>query len=139
MIPIDRRAKSSWLEKLEYCARSLRLRISWFARQENRRGLGLSRKRVTSKALPVAVFSCAVKRARTAKARGLNKRLARARQLYGQGWSLPFVVSGLYDKLDELRQLCGSESIEEILDVTIDLKRRLNRTAELQGKVVQRP
>jgi hypothetical protein len=29
----------------------------------------------------------------------------------------------------------GSESIEEILDGVIDLQRRLNRMAELQGKV----
>jgi hypothetical protein len=48
---------------------------------------------------------------------------------------LPFVVNGLYDKLDELRRLHGSESIEEILNGIIDRRRRINRMAELQGKV----
>jgi hypothetical protein len=36
----------------------------------------------------------------------------------------------------DLRKRYGSDSIEEILDLTIDPKRRLNRMAELQGKVV---
>jgi hypothetical protein len=67
---------------------------------------------------------------------GLSSRLARARQLYGPGRPLPEVVNGLYEKLDELRQLYGSESIEEILDGIIDRKRRLNRLAELQSKMV---
>jgi hypothetical protein len=65
-----------------------------------------------------------------------NTRLDQARILYGPKRSLPAVVSGLYEKLDELRKLSGYESIEEILDGTIDRQRRLNRMAELQGKVV---
>ena len=44
-------------------------------------------------------------------------------------------MSGLYEKLDELRKLYGSESIEEILDGIIDRRRRLNRMIELQRKV----
>ena len=67
---------------------------------------------------------------------GLNVRLAQARLLYGPNRSISAVVSGLYGKLDELRRLYGYDSIEEILDLTIDLKKRLDRMAELQGKVV---
>jgi hypothetical protein len=52
---------------------------------------------------------------------GLNKRLDQARLRYGPGRSLPQVVSRLYEKLDELRNLYGSDSIEEILDPTIDI------------------
>jgi hypothetical protein len=66
---------------------------------------------------------------------GLNARLTQARLLYGPNRSLQTVVSGLYEKLDELRRLYGYDSIEEILDLTIDLKKRLDRMAELQGKV----
>jgi hypothetical protein len=68
---------------------------------------------------------------------GLNTRLARARQLYGPGRSLPFVVSGLYDKLDELCRLYGSESAEAVLDDVIAWRRRFNRLDELQSKVTQ--
>jgi hypothetical protein len=58
-----------------------------------------------------------------------------ARQLYGTGRSLPQVVSALYEKLDKLRQLAGSEAIEDILDELIAWRTRLNRFAELQNKV----
>lgn len=44
-------------------------------------------------------------------------------------------MSGLYEKLDELRALYGFESIEEIVDGIIDRRRRINRMAELLGKV----
>jgi hypothetical protein len=67
---------------------------------------------------------------------GLNTRLGQARLIYGPKRSIPAVVTGLYEKLDELRKLYDYDSIEDILDLTIDLKRRLNRMAELQGKVV---
>ena len=66
---------------------------------------------------------------------GLNKRLSQARTLYGPEQSLPAVVSGLYEKLDELRNLYGSDRIEEILDGIVDRRRRLNRMIELQSKV----
>jgi hypothetical protein len=58
-----------------------------------------------------------------------------ARQLYGPGRSLPFVVSGLYDKLDELRRLYRSETIEAVLDDVIAWRERFNRLVELQSKV----
>jgi hypothetical protein len=45
-------------------------------------------------------------------------------------------VSGLYAQLDELRQVYGSESIEEILEGTIDGKGRLNRLVELRSKTM---
>jgi hypothetical protein len=67
---------------------------------------------------------------------GLDTRLDQARMLYGPNRSISVVVSGLYEKLSELRKLYGFDSIEEILDLTIDLKRRLDRMAEPQGKVV---
>jgi hypothetical protein len=56
----------------------------------------------------------------------------------GQRQTTPIaaVVSDLYEKLDELRKLYGYDSIQQILDLTIDFKRRLDRMAELQGKVV---
>jgi predicted CopG family antitoxin len=44
-------------------------------------------------------------------------------------------VSGLYEQLDELRKLYGSESIEEILRGIIGRRRRLNRMIELQSNV----
>ena len=64
---------------------------------------------------------------------GLNVRLAQARLLYGPNRSISAVVSGLYGKLDELRRLYGYDSIEEILDLTIDLKKRLDRMAVKGG------
>jgi hypothetical protein len=63
-------------------------------------------------------------------------RLARARQLYGPGRSLPEVVNGLYRKLDRIRQLYDSEHIEDVLDDIIDQKLCLNRLVELQSKVM---
>jgi hypothetical protein len=63
--------------------------------------------------------------------------LARPRQLYGPGRSLPFVVSGLYDKLDELCRLYGSELAEDVLDDVIAWRKRFNRLVELQSKVTQ--
>jgi hypothetical protein len=45
-------------------------------------------------------------------------------------------VSGLYEKLDELRKLSGSESMEEILDGMIDRQKRLDHMAELQSHVM---
>jgi hypothetical protein len=71
-----------------------------------------------------------------ARQRCQQRRGTFSRILYGPERSLPAVVSALYKKLDELRKLCGYESIEEILDGIIDRQRRLNRMAELQGKVV---
>jgi hypothetical protein len=49
---------------------------------------------------------------------------------------LPAAVSGLYDPLDELRQLYGAESIEEVLASGLLAKKRLNRLAELKSKVM---
>jgi hypothetical protein len=46
------------------------------------------------------------------------------------------VANGLYDKLDALRLLYGSEFVEEVLDGIIDRKRRLNRLVELKSKVI---
>jgi hypothetical protein len=46
------------------------------------------------------------------------------------------VVSGLCDQLDELRQLYGAESIEEVLASIIDRRKRLNRLVELKSKVM---
>jgi len=71
---------------------------------------------------------------------GLNTRLGRTQILYGPDRSLPLVVNKHYDKLDELRQLYGSEFIEQILDGrvrnvgSIDRKKRLSRLVELQSK-----
>jgi hypothetical protein len=65
---------------------------------------------------------------------GLNKRLGHARILYGPGRSE--VVNGLYRKLDRIRQLYGSEHIEDVLDDIIERKEHLNRVVELQSKVM---
>jgi hypothetical protein len=46
------------------------------------------------------------------------------------------VANGLYDELDALRLLYGSEFVEEVLDGIIDRKRRLNRLVELKSKVI---
>src|SRR5262249_15985352 len=70
-----------------------------------------------------------------AKSRGVHLP-PKARIFYGSGRLLPAVVSGLYEKLDELRKLRGSESIEEILDGVINRQRRFNRVIELESKVV---
>jgi hypothetical protein len=48
-------------------------------------------------------------------------------------------VNGLYEKLDELRQLYGSESIEEILDGINRRRTRINRMVELQSSGAERP
>jgi hypothetical protein len=45
-------------------------------------------------------------------------------------------VSGLYAKLDKLRKLYGSDSIEEIVDDVIAWRLRFNRLVELQNKVM---
>jgi hypothetical protein len=45
-------------------------------------------------------------------------------------------VSELYAKLDKLRKLYGSESIEEIVDDVIAWRLRFNRLVELQNKVM---
>jgi hypothetical protein len=45
-------------------------------------------------------------------------------------------VNGLYYQLDELRELYGVESIEEIVGGIINRKRRLNRPVELQSKTI---
>ena len=50
------------------------------------------------------------------------------------GRSLPEAVSGIYYQLDELRQLYGVQSVEQILAGVIDRKKRLNRLVELQSK-----
>jgi hypothetical protein len=44
-------------------------------------------------------------------------------------------VNGLYEKLNLLRQLYGSDELGGILDGIIDRKLRLNRMVELQRKV----
>jgi hypothetical protein len=71
---------------------------------------------------------------------GSTRGLATPRILYGTGRSLPQVVSGLYEKLDELRKLYGCESIEEILDLTIDPKDvSREHLAELARQKAQSP
>jgi hypothetical protein len=67
---------------------------------------------------------------------GINMRLARARRPYGPGASVPLIVKGLYNQLDELRKLCRPKSIEEILAGLIDRKKRFNRLVELQSKAL---
>jgi hypothetical protein len=49
---------------------------------------------------------------------------------------MPQVVNGLLEKLDRLRQLYGSDSIEEIVDDVIAWRLRFNRLIELQNKVL---
>jgi hypothetical protein len=49
---------------------------------------------------------------------------------------MPQVVNGLLEKLDRLRQLYGSDSIEEIFDDVIAWRLRFNRLIELQNKVL---
>jgi hypothetical protein len=50
---------------------------------------------------------------------------------------MALVMSGLYDKLEELRQLYGPDlTIEEILDGIISRKQQLNRLVKLQSKVM---
>jgi hypothetical protein len=66
--------------------------------------------------------------------RGSTHGSGKRRILYGHGRSLPAVVSGLYVKLDRLRQLYGADQVEEILDGIIERKKRLNRLVELQSK-----
>jgi hypothetical protein len=71
---------------------------------------------------------------------GLNARLVRAREI-GPERSLPAVVSGIYDKLDNVRRLYGrmygyDMSIEEILDVIILQTARLSRLVELQSQTM---
>jgi hypothetical protein len=68
----------------------------------------------------------------------LNTRLMRAREMYGPERSMPQVVTGIYDKLDNVRRLYSTiygydMSIEEILDVIILHTRRLGRLVELQS------
>jgi len=43
----------------------------------------------------------------------------------------------LYDKLDKVLQLYGSDSIEDVLTGIARRKRRLNRLVELQSKVAR--
>ena len=58
-----------------------------------------------------------------------------ARIRYGSDQSLIAVVTGLYEKLNLLRQLYGNDELGGILDGIIDRKLRLNRMVELQRKV----
>jgi hypothetical protein len=45
-------------------------------------------------------------------------------------------VNGLYEKLDKLRKLYGSDSIEQIVDDVIAWRLRFNRLIELQNKAM---
>ena len=45
-------------------------------------------------------------------------------------------MNGLYAKLDKLRKLYDSESIEEVVDDVISWRIRFNRLIELQNKVM---
>jgi hypothetical protein len=45
-------------------------------------------------------------------------------------------VNGLYAKLDELRRLYGTESIETVIDDVIAWRKRFNRLIDLQNKVL---
>jgi hypothetical protein len=61
--------------------------------------------------------------------------------MYGPERSLPEVVSGIYDKLHNVRRLYSriygyDLSIEEILDIIILHTRRLSRLVELQSRTM---
>ena len=66
---------------------------------------------------------------------GLNARLSQVRLLNGPNRLIPDCERSLREAR-RAAQALRIDSIEDILDLTIDLKKRLNRTAELQGKVM---